>query len=860
MGQYFSLIGDDYLLEQENFMKLLRNILDNGKPVIGYYGNPYINHHYGPLQTIIRTGRREDGGLEVTGFDTHYDSPNSCCWKMRIIEKLDNKDEDDPLYVRLFLKGMDGKNMLMVEVMNGDILPSFKKDEVVELQMIAFPERVSYYADEDEYSKTVEPGLNGKIITIGHNTVFPVGLFSENEDAKDIVQIHGQIKKIAFDNKRSEKFMKRKTSFRCQVETQMGDIVIVCPMEGFEEYDNNPNMREGKIIDCFAHLSGDAAIFAYEDGLIRDAEHNLKLLVYSLEEGDPERLRSVMSDHFVYESDNTGRRFDSKDEFIELSKQVHQNKNKCHVEYATIEEITDGPEELKYPVGTRCAVIRYDDEEGYNALIFVDNDDEGNIERIYFSKEARYRFRIDPPLEEPEDIFAEIAKQTYQVAMTNRAHFHNIVGSSLTPEEVEKYLLDHEQVLSVEIDPLVHELISEDIFSKAFMVGIRRSGKRYKESDMKEIGGQFCKDFTLRISEEDQSGKIRHALLFTASLGSLFIGNGESEAAPAEGEIPVIREDKLEDRLTLEHQYGEITLKILDENRRADGYREMEQLELRYPEAGVVLGQYYQGKDAERAKAHFRVAVDAGIVEGQWGYANMIPHSYAPNMSDPDDREFVKYCLSAAEGGCADAANEMGNICHRNGFFGESTYWYGMARALEHPAGMVSLKGIIKKWSDHGGPKEFRAFTDTFTEQRYATSLLLYSMFTRFFDTADMDDLMKLALKGENLAGFVMAEIMEQNHHDDMAYKVFNALSFGDHPHALRCYADMLAAGKGCEQDMLEAFIYYKKAADAGNAAAMFVMGEQARKEGDRLLAACWYGKAYDRGFEMAGDRLSQLV
>lgn len=307
-------------------------------------------------------------------------------------------------------------------------------------------------------------------------------------------------------------------------------------------------------------------------------------------------------------------------------------------------------------------------------------------------------------------------------------------------------------------------------------------------------------------------------------------------------------------------QYGKAFLQLLDPNTRDAGYAEIEKIESSYPEAGVVLGQYYNGIDQQKAKKHFKIAANAEIAEGQWEYANIIPHSDIPDDSDIMDKEWVKYCLAAAEGGCADAANEMGNICHRKGFLEESTYWYGMAYALEHPAGITSLKGITQKWKQKGISSEFKGYTDSFSEERHATALLILEIFTQSATTKTLDNLMSLALKGETLAGFLLAEIFEKNNHDDMAYKVYNALAFGNHPYALRCYADMLLAGKGTARDIEGAFRMYEKAAKGGNSTAMFAMGQKAVKTGDNDLAACWFGQAYTRGMDMAGEWLSKLA
>ena len=321
---------------------------------------------------------------------------------------------------------------------------------------------------------------------------------------------------------------------------------------------------------------------------------------------------------------------------------------------------------------------------------------------------------------------------------------------------------------------------------------------------------------------------------------------------------PQREEPRLEDDM---HRFGAIYLTLMDESMREKGYAELEKLAPRFPEAGVVLGQYYHGTDPAIARKYFKLAADKGIAEAQWGYSQMLPHSRVLDFSDPRDKEYLKYCLAAAQGGCPDAANEMGNICHRKQYYEESTYWYGMAYCLEHPSGMTSLRGITKEWLQNGGVSDqFNAHLDGFSEDMRQTALKLYKMFNSSLDVKDMDDLMTLTMGGENLAGFIMGQLMEQRNGDEIAYDVYNALAFGNHPHALRCYADLLMAGKGTERDVGAAFRIYEKAAKGGNAVAMFAMGQKAVKDGDKYLAAAWFGQAYTRGFEMADDWLSKLA
>ena len=113
---------------------------------------------------------------------------------------------------------------------------------------------------------------------------------------------------------------------------------------------------------------------------------------------------------------------------------------------------------------------------------------------------------------------------------------------------------------------------------------------------------------------------------------------------------------------------------------------------------------------------------------------------------------------------------------------------------------------------------------------------------------------MKRAVAGENLA-----DEFECAGDEKLAYKIYKALASYRNPHTLRCYVDMLMAGKGTNKDIKTAMRTYQLAADGGNPTAMFVMGEKARNENNLYLAACWYRMAYVRGLGIAGQRFTQL-
>ncbi len=525
MGNFLNELGLDLFNEDADAARgLIAHTCQNGKVVTGYYGLPYINQHFREIQIVARIGNGEGETKEFKGFDAHCDSLNS--WTLRVIDKLPLREEDDITEVRLLTKSKEGNNFLHIDVPNGDILPSFKENEIIELQVVAFANEAEFYADEEDYSNRAGTEYDGKKWMVGPNTIFPVGVFSDDEDIKGVVQIVAEIKKMrfghcAFGDEEST------PNFRFYVDTPLGELVIVLPSEFLVNMEDKGNIAQGKIISCFARLSGDAAIGKHEDGIVKDAENNLKLVAYSLENGDPERMRSVLAEDFIYHSDSSGKDISNADEYIEFVKYVNGKAKPTHTAYATITGFAEG-EEPEYAVGTRCAVICYEGEENWDALIFVDTDDEGNIGRILLCRDSRYRFTLDETPADGKDLLEKAKEMPWQEALVARAHFHDLLGREVELVEVQKTASEDEYELKSVLSDLFNNEISEETFAEAYMRGVKRSGASdYDEERLTRYGKQFLKDFMLRLSDEDQEKCIEEALILLGAMGSLYRGDSK---------------------------------------------------------------------------------------------------------------------------------------------------------------------------------------------------------------------------------------------------------------------------------------------------------------------------------------------
>ncbi len=305
-------------------------------------------------------------------------------------------------------------------------------------------------------------------------------------------------------------------------------------------------------------------------------------------------------------------------------------------------------------------------------------------------------------------------------------------------------------------------------------------------------------------------------------------------------------------------RYGNAFLRLLDEKTRADAYRVIEKIEPKLPEAGVVLGQYYLASNMEEAKRHFKFAADAGIAEGKWGYAYLLPHSFNPNPGNPDDDEWERICLEAAEGECADAAHEMGNICHRRGAVVEAAYWYVIALSLGHKEGTISVKGITDEWINNGKPVAYNAGTKNYTNARHRAAVA----FLRCYVGDNEIEEAKWAFDAnpDKMLGYYLGrnyELIKKEY--DTSFSIYERLKEYDYPYAVDRYGMHVFQGRGTKKDFDKGVACFRKSAENGCISAAESMGALAKTEKDYLTAAYWYAQGYARGDEMCGERLAEL-
>jgi len=445
MPLYMENFGLEVFTEKdESFSGLIAHSAQNGVAITGYYGLPYFNQHYGSVQIILRTKPRDgEEGLELSGVDTH--AAGRAIWTVRLSGANVNPDDADKLSRRVIVTRSDSSGgMAVVNIVNADVLPSFMEDDLITMQVLAFPEFIGYYADEDAYADSLPDRKYDKKLLLSDGCVFPSGLlknrdpnnpdYGKDDHLDDLVLIRGTVKSARYG-----RFNVGEEEYRpyivTTIDTEFGPLEIIHTPEQVDE-SLRENIREGAIVNMVGTLSGDVAIDAYEHGIVKDEEHNLALLRYVFSNHDPERLHLVLLDNTVYTAEYNNLQFTGADEIIKRLKHV-QEQGEHFAHMATITEVDseDGvfPE---YPVGKRCVVLASGEETNYESIAFIDVDENGNIVKLRTSIDSRYHFRIDEKPKKNSILEDVKIPDSVMEPILLRARYHGIIDDSVTNEMI----------------------------------------------------------------------------------------------------------------------------------------------------------------------------------------------------------------------------------------------------------------------------------------------------------------------------------------------------------------------------------------------------------------------------------------
>lgn len=310
-------------------------------------------------------------------------------------------------------------------------------------------------------------------------------------------------------------------------------------------------------------------------------------------------------------------------------------------------------------------------------------------------------------------------------------------------------------------------------------------------------------------------------------------------------------------------RYGQETLDALKSHdwRRAKTVFLLQEQEC-FSEASVALGQLYASNDNAKSIRHFKIGADRGNAEAAWGAASTIGHDYIPDYAGKD-KEWYGLCLQAANGGCGDAMNELGNVAHREEKYLAAYYWFQMAGFYEHPTGGRDVELLLKEWDSEGRPVLENSI-DGVCSADIEGARLAFSVLTRQrkFDEELVRTSMKVGAQHDNseFLQLFVGDMCEIAFEDFETAKIqYQIAAHNNSIIGMRRLGDMLAYGKGCEKNLESAFSWYPAAAKDGERVSQYIMGQVTRKQNPNL-AAYWFMSSYRRGYQPAMDELMKLV
>ncbi len=401
MPMFLENFGIDFFRDdEETFNSLLGYLTQNGKEITGYYGYPSLFNKQGDIGMYIKIAE-EDGKLIIAGLDTHCNGPH--VWTMVAAFDLTPRDALPTERLVAFQRSNDHGGLVPIHLINADVLPSFLDGDIIKMQMTALPLEIKYYATEDDYAEDQPTGKDGKKRMMATGTFFPVQMLhnhsvEKTDDAEvdystdDIVLFTAKVKKVYHGDftfgENTEHFF-----IRCVAETENGDIIFAHTLHQVEEKYRD-NIREGAIISGACVLSGDVAIYEYENGIVKTAENALRVVRQAVASGESERLRPVLAETAVYDSKFSETNSMGADDIIRRLKGIRNAIEKTiYVHPATITSVDS--DELEHGVGARCLILCPGDAEAYHLLMFVDVNADGEITGIHVDNDSRYHFRID---------------------------------------------------------------------------------------------------------------------------------------------------------------------------------------------------------------------------------------------------------------------------------------------------------------------------------------------------------------------------------------------------------------------------------------------------------------------------------
>ena len=301
----------------------------------------------------------------------------------------------------------------------------------------------------------------------------------------------------------------------CVVSTQFGGLEILFPRDGVEP-EQYQYIKIGAFIDCYAYLSGDAAIHQHGTGIVRDKDSNLRLVAFTFGGGAPERLERVMASDVRFDSECSDTHLSEREEIMSFMKEVQKDGPRCYPKYAIIAGKAD---DLGPGGGLKGIALYYEGNNECSGVAAVTSDAEGFITSISVSRADQISFQLIEQEEETETGTVLDLKDS----ILARAHMFRLVEDDVSVSDVESYIQAHKDELTGFRNCPDENRPMEDVFTDAYNKGLQRSGHEgLSEKETASIGQMFYNDYARTDSCEMQD-----ILCFIECIGAMYRGRAD---------------------------------------------------------------------------------------------------------------------------------------------------------------------------------------------------------------------------------------------------------------------------------------------------------------------------------------------
>ena len=398
-------IGLEFLNDDNDaFTGLVGMVAQEGKPFPGYSGGANLFKKTGSCEFWLHIQKSTDAErYEVTGVHSH--GGNKCIWELcHTGIGLSSSEGTVMEHIAMFRRADGTGGIIPIDIINADVLPSLMENDKITVQVVGYPLDINYYKDDEEYETAHTTTFNNQKWTLAKGAFMPLAFLTNhnpdtyeegNEYPSDAyVSFTAEVQALYHGTfKIGEK--EDNAYIRCFVETPFGQFELAHTIDQVPE-EQRSNIRIGAIVSGVCIISGDVALNEYENGAVKDFEHDLRLLRYVMQEGKAEKLAGVLAEKTVYSSEASNMTVVGTKDIIDRMNYVHENRKKDERFYVHCGTITTrDSEELDYPVGTRCLILAEGKENHYISIVFLKVNEDGIIDNIEVSTDSRYHFQTD---------------------------------------------------------------------------------------------------------------------------------------------------------------------------------------------------------------------------------------------------------------------------------------------------------------------------------------------------------------------------------------------------------------------------------------------------------------------------------